>query len=268
LNAVIGGLLVPAVKAQMDRPRERFNVAYDLLETLAASLWTYWNLAMRIAYYGSKGRAIREDYAAALKAWDSDEAWDNGGRIQIQISRSKRLLPETTHTDLDCAQRMVVEDLDKQVEHLRRRGARPPATSSTSAYPTKRDQIPELLFLLTQHLAIAQRARLIRWWLKRRKKTPDPIALAPKPIGDCAKQDGDRGNRGSRATGAGVGLGADDAHEVSRTAGKCGAGTRTSPRPGRPGAAARGRTRPRSRRVQQVGGPLAGANLIRLPDLT
>ena len=76
---------------------------------------------MRVAYYGSKGKNRHGDYMAALKAWDSSEAWDNGGQIQIQ-SRSKRLLPETTtHTTLDEAQQAVVDELDTQVEDLRDR---------------------------------------------------------------------------------------------------------------------------------------------------
>jgi hypothetical protein len=81
LTAVIGGLLVPAVKARIGHRRERFKVSSELLETLAASLWTYWKLAMRVAYYGRKAPDFCEDYVAALTAWDSAEAWDNGARI-------------------------------------------------------------------------------------------------------------------------------------------------------------------------------------------
>jgi hypothetical protein len=165
LTAVIGGLLVPAVKAHIDRRRERFKVSSDLLETLAASLWTYWKLAMRVAYYGRKAPAFREDYAAALKAWDSTEAWDNGARIQIQISQSKLVLPKDTHKALNRAQQAVVDDLDRQVADLRER-------QDTTAWETfykflwgpRRDQIHELLFSLTQHLALAQQAWLIRRW--------------------------------------------------------------------------------------------------------
>lgn len=185
LTAVIGGLLVPTVKGRVDRRREDFSVSCHLLETLAACLWTYWKLAMRIAYYGSRGPDFREDYTAALKAWDSDEAWDNGARIQIQISQSKRVLPEAAHAALDRAQRMVVEDLDTQVEDLRKAG-------DTTAwdkfyrflYGPRRDQINELLISLTQHLVLAQQAWLVRWWRKVTRTTPDPIALSHELNGD------------------------------------------------------------------------------------
>jgi hypothetical protein len=184
LTAVIGGLLVPVVKGRIDRRNERFTVACELLETLAASLWMYWKLAMRIAYYGSKSPAFREDYEAALEAWDSDKAWDNGGQIQIQISRSKRLLPEDTHADLNRAQQAVVDDLDTQVDELRN-------TGDTTAWETfykflygpRRDQIHELLFSLKQHLALAEQAWLIRRWRSLWGKTPAPIKLASKPNG-------------------------------------------------------------------------------------
>ena len=121
LSAVIGGLLVPAVNAHIGRRRERFKVSNELLETLADCLWTYWKLAMRVAYYGSKGPDFHQAHTAALKAWDDEEAWDNGCQIQIQISRSKRVLPKETHEDLDEAQQVVVEELDKEVKNLRDR---------------------------------------------------------------------------------------------------------------------------------------------------
>lgn len=181
LTAVLGGLLVPAVNAHIDRRRERFNVSNDLLETLATCLWTYWKLAMRVANYGSKSPDFREDFAAALKVWDSDEAWDNGGRIQIQISRSKRVLPKDTHQALDKAQQVVVDDLDKAVENLRHQAD----TAAwelfyMSLYGPKRGQIHDLLLSLAQHVALAQEAPLTRWWRRFRGKAPDPKDLALK----------------------------------------------------------------------------------------
>jgi hypothetical protein len=172
LTAVIGGLLVPAVRAHTDRRRERLKVSSDLLETLAASLWTYWKLAMRVAYYGRKPD-FRVDYAAALKAWDSDEAWDNGARIQIQISRSKRVLPKETHEALDKAQQAVVDDLDKEVDRLRE-------SQNSQAWEgfygflwgDLRVRIHEVLFLLNQHLHFAQKAWLVRRWLELTGKAP------------------------------------------------------------------------------------------------
>lgn len=127
---------------------------------------------MRIAYYGSKGPAFREDYTAALDAWDSDEAWNNGGRIQIQISRSKRVLPEAAHADLGRAQRMVVDELDKRVENLRNeRDTAAWGEFYNDLYRPKRDQIHGLLFWLAQHLALAQQPWLVRSSRKIRHTT-------------------------------------------------------------------------------------------------
>ena len=130
---------------------------------------------MRVAYYGSKGKNRHGDYMAALKAWDSSEAWDNGGQIQIQ-SRSKRLLPETTHTTLDEAQQAVVDELDTQVEDLRDRAD---TTASrqfyNSLYGPKRTEIHRLLFWLDQELHLAEQVRLVRWWRRLNGKTPDPV---------------------------------------------------------------------------------------------
>jgi hypothetical protein len=173
-TAGIGGVVVPVVKAQIDGRRERFDVASDLLETLAASLWTYWKLAMRVAYYGSKGQPFKEDYNAALKAWDSDEAWDNGGKIQIQVSQSKRLLPER-HEDLDGAQRTVVDDLDKRVDDLRKRDD---PTEWGKFYEClmgpKRDEIHELLYWLTDQVELAKRGWLRRWLSGKPPAPPRP----------------------------------------------------------------------------------------------
>jgi hypothetical protein len=157
LTAVIGGLLVPAVQAHMYQRRERFRMSGELLETLAACLWTYWKLALRVAYYAKKGSTFKDDYATALTAWDSAEAWDNGARIQIQISRSKRLLPEDIHKKLDQLQQQVVDDLDKWVEDLREGGdAAKWENLYECLYGPKRAKIQRLLFSLTQDLARAR----------------------------------------------------------------------------------------------------------------
>jgi hypothetical protein len=173
LTAVIGGLLVPAVKAHIDGRRERFNASHILLETLAASLWTYWKLAMRIAYYGKKGLASRADYATALKAWDGTDAWDNGARIQIEISRSKRLLPEATHGALDEAQRRVVVDLDTQVDDLReKQDVNAWNTFYEYLWGPMRGEINGLLFWLHQQLDWEQQSWLIRWWRRGLERDP------------------------------------------------------------------------------------------------
>jgi hypothetical protein len=176
LTALLGGLLVPAIKTSLDRRRERFNDSRDLLEALAAALWTYWKLAMRVAYYGREGPARDEDYAAALIAWDGDQAWSNGAEIQIQISRSKRLLPNTAHRDLDRTQQDVVDGLDRQVEELRKL-ADPAAWERfyVSLRGERRDRIHGLLFSVHEHLILAQRSWVGRTLRQAWRPTPTPI---------------------------------------------------------------------------------------------
>jgi hypothetical protein len=119
LTALLGGLLVPLVKGSIDRRRERFDSSMELVDTLATCLWTYWKLALRVAYYGMQGDRGTRGYEAALDKWDSDETWALGNNIQIKVSKSKWLLPQTSQRRLDKAQREVVMGLDKAVDRLR-----------------------------------------------------------------------------------------------------------------------------------------------------
>jgi hypothetical protein len=122
LTALLGGLLVPSLKDRLERRSERYNTAVTLVETLASSLWTYWKLALRVAYYGREGQKRSEDLLLALCRWDSDDSWQIGNEIQIQVSRSKRLLPEAAQRKLDQAQQQVVDYLDGEVRRLRDQG--------------------------------------------------------------------------------------------------------------------------------------------------
>lgn len=119
LTAVLGGLLVPVLKGRIDRRRERFQSSLALVEVLATGLWTYWKLALRVAYYGRQGPRGEENFAVALQRWDSDESWANGCEIQVQVSRSKRLLGPEAQEKLDQAQRAVVDYLDAEIDRLR-----------------------------------------------------------------------------------------------------------------------------------------------------
>jgi hypothetical protein len=57
-----------------------------------------------------------------LRRWDSDESWQIGCEIQIQVSRSKRLLSDAAHEKLDRAQQDVVDYLDHEIDRLRVHG--------------------------------------------------------------------------------------------------------------------------------------------------
>jgi hypothetical protein len=159
LTALLGGLAVPRMKDYLDRRSEQYRTSVELVETLASSLWTYWKLALRVAYYGKQGPEESEDYRLALLRWDSDESWQNGNEIQIQVSRSKRLLPENAQQKLDQAQQEVVDYLDSEIYRLRHEGT--PSEWETfhhSLMNEKRAAIDHLLTEVTEDLKIRGRA--------------------------------------------------------------------------------------------------------------
>ena len=158
LTALLGGLLVPWVKGRLDRRSERFRSSVDLVDSLAGSLWKYWKLAMRVAYYGRQGPRGAKDLDHALDRWDSDDAWDNGLEIQTQVSRSKRLLPPFAQKKLDQAQQEVVDYLDKTVDGLRLAGTPEQwETLYESLRTTKRMDIDMLLTGVIADLKIGAR---------------------------------------------------------------------------------------------------------------
>jgi hypothetical protein len=122
LTAVVGGLLVPWVKGVLDRRTERFRASMELLDVLAQGLWGYWKLALRVAYYAQQGNRGHSQYVQALERWDSDDSWKIGEEIQIQISKSKRLLGASEQQRLNEAQQRVVDHLDRTVDDLRQTG--------------------------------------------------------------------------------------------------------------------------------------------------
>jgi hypothetical protein len=119
LTALLGGLLVPIVKGFLDRRSERYSTSVALVETLAVSLWAYWQLALRVAYYGRQGQRGSEGLDLALRRWDSDASWQIGSDVQTQLSRSKRFLPQHAQDELVEAQQKVVDHLDHEIDRLR-----------------------------------------------------------------------------------------------------------------------------------------------------
>ena len=169
LTAVIGGLLVPSLKDILDRQSERFRSSVALVDTLASSLWAYWKGALRVAYYGRQGERGTKELHLALKRWDSDDSWQLGSEIQIQVSRSKRLLPADAQQKLDQAQQAVVDYLDKEVDRLRVEGTNPDEWKEfyDSLMKVKRKEIDSLLTDVTADLNLrstALRRRIRRAW--------------------------------------------------------------------------------------------------------
>jgi hypothetical protein len=177
LTALLGGLVVPAVKQYTDRRSEQYRTAAALVDALAGSLWQYWKLALRVAYYGRQDPRNDEELKKALLRWDSDDAWQSGLEIQTLVSRSKRLLPEPVQKKLDEAQQSVVYDLDTAIEDLRRTGT---AKKWGALYDTllrsKRAEIDGLLRDVIRELQIgAERGwlpALRRRWTRGRRRRP------------------------------------------------------------------------------------------------
>jgi hypothetical protein len=116
LTALLGGLLVPYVKGVIDRRSERFRASAAQVDALATTLWAYYKLALRVAFYGKQGRS--KDLEAALESWDSEKSWQLGSEMEIQFSRSKRLFPSSVHEKLDQTQKEFVNYLDREIEQL------------------------------------------------------------------------------------------------------------------------------------------------------
>jgi hypothetical protein len=157
LTALLGGLLAPLVKDRMDRRSERFDSSVELVEILANGLWAYWKLALRVAYYGRQGERGSDEYELALERWDGDDAWELGCDIQIQVSRSKRLLSPESQRWLAQAQQRVVDYLDTQIDQLRQSGT--PADWErlyAALMSEKRVEIDELLSRVTSALKLGR----------------------------------------------------------------------------------------------------------------
>jgi hypothetical protein len=119
LTAVLGGLLIPLVKGFLDRRSERYSSSVALVDTLASSLWEYWHLAARVAYYGRQGPRGAEGFGRALRRWDGDDSWQIGADVQTQLSRARRFLPPPAQQKLAEAQQEVVDYLDSEIDRLR-----------------------------------------------------------------------------------------------------------------------------------------------------
>ncbi len=152
LTAMLGGLLVPLVKGLIDRRSERFRASAAQVDTLAAILWAYWKLAIRVAFYGKQGRS--KDLEAALESWDSEKSWQIGSEIQIQFSRSKRLFPSSVHEKLDQTQKEFVSYLDREIERLRDAAPDEWNVFYTSLMEEKRTAIDSLLTDVMRSLKI------------------------------------------------------------------------------------------------------------------
>jgi hypothetical protein len=158
LTALLGGLLVPAVKGRLDRDGEQYRAAVQLVDALATSLWTYWKLAVRVAYYGRQGEPASAEFRRALECWNGEEAWSLGTQIQIQVSKFKRLLPPAAHGNLDLTQRNVITYLDDEID--RKRAANSPAEWAKlheALKSSKREEIEDLLSKVIADLAIGSR---------------------------------------------------------------------------------------------------------------
>jgi hypothetical protein len=152
LTALLGGLLVPLVTSIVDRRSERFRAAAAQVDTLAATLWAYYKLALRVAFYGKDGRS--KDLEAALENWDSEKSWQMGSEIEIQFSRSKRLFPSSVHDELDRTHKEFAKYLDTEIERLRNATPDEWNVFYTSLMDEKRTEVDSLLTNVMRSLKI------------------------------------------------------------------------------------------------------------------
>jgi hypothetical protein len=126
--AGLTGVLVPALKAIVDRIGRRKEEKLDrqakvletqaqLLEDLAALLWRYWKLALEVTYYGRRAsEGDRRNFLAARERYDSQQSWEIGRNIQIEVSKAHRLIrSQAVYDGLDELRAFVVEDIDDRL---------------------------------------------------------------------------------------------------------------------------------------------------------
>jgi hypothetical protein len=157
LTALLGGLLVPFVKGHLDRRSERYSSSVALVDTPADSLWAYWHIAVRVAYYGRQGERGSGGFDLALRRFDSDDSWQIGSDVQTQLSRSKRFLPRPAQEKLVEAQQEIVDYLDHEID--KRRDAATPGEWEKlyeSLMTKTRPAIDELLVDLIRDLKIGR----------------------------------------------------------------------------------------------------------------
>src|SRR6266508_671909 len=151
-----------------------FRSSVALVDTLAGSLWAYWKLALRVVYYGRQGQRGSKDLNLALRRWDGDDAWQIGCEIQIQVSRSKRLLSPPAQQKLDKAQQDVVDYLDHEIDRLRDAGTPDDWKKLYASLMTeKRMAIDSLLTSVTADLKIGGTPRQLGTGLVRPTRARD-----------------------------------------------------------------------------------------------
>jgi hypothetical protein len=112
VTALLTGLIVPVVKAQMDhrklqqqklfeaeiaRQGKIIDAQVQLLENLVRMLWEFQLFALAVSYYKFHGEAGK--YDAALAEYD-DKAWQYFGTIRAEISKARRLVSPPTYETL------------------------------------------------------------------------------------------------------------------------------------------------------------------------
>jgi hypothetical protein len=128
-----------------------------LVDTLAESLWAYWHLAVRVAYYGRQGQRGSEGFDLALRRWDGDDSWQIGSDVQTQLSRSSRFLPQSAQDKLVDAQQEVVVYLDREIDKHRDAATPDEWEKLHESLMTKtRAQIDKLLVDVIQDLKIGR----------------------------------------------------------------------------------------------------------------
>jgi hypothetical protein len=125
VTAAVTGFLLPYVLKRIDARKAREQKEHEahlarqarvieaqskFLDDLSQGLWNWRYLAIKVTYYG--GHAADDKYAAARKDYD-DRVWDTLNRVRNEISRSRRLVSETSYTGLlELYKEMVELDME------------------------------------------------------------------------------------------------------------------------------------------------------------
>jgi len=134
LTAIITGFGIPYVlkrieerklkeqkkfEAELARQGKIIEAQSQLLDDLGRTLWKWRYLAKKVTYYGSE--ANREKFDIARKEYD-ENVWDVLNDLRVQSSKSRRLVSEAAYKELRAFYNYLVNDIDRKISALCKKG--------------------------------------------------------------------------------------------------------------------------------------------------
>lgn len=169
ITALLTGLLVPLVKAQMDDKKYRQQKQFEaqlarqskviesqvtLLENLSQLLWEFHFSCLEVSYY-AQNASYKKRYNEAMKEYDR-KSWVLMTKIGTEIGKAQRLVSDGAYAKLkDFYDRWMI-DVDNKISALNHRKASPEEwrIHHYSVFREGDKKIDEVLGLLARELRL------------------------------------------------------------------------------------------------------------------